>query len=112
MEKIIEIDGKKIPFKATAGTVRRYRSAFGRDLMLDMKKLVTEYQKGENMDKLSLEIFENVAFVMAKHADDTIANNPDEWLDGFNMFSIWEVLPQIIELWQVQQMPLNELKKK
>lgn len=24
---------------------------------------------------------------------------PEEWLDGFNTFSIYQVLPQLIELW-------------
>ena len=36
---------------------------------------------------------------MAKHADPSIPDTPEEWLDGFNAFSIYQVLPQIIELW-------------
>lgn len=46
-----------------------------------------------------LEIFENVAYVMAYHADHTIPGNIDDWLDQFEMFSIYEVLPEILELW-------------
>jgi hypothetical protein len=46
-----------------------------------------------------LEIFENVAYIMAFHADNTIPNSIDEWLDQFEMFSIYEVLPEILELW-------------
>ena len=41
----------------------------------------------------------NIAYVMAKHADPSIPDTPEEWLDGFNTFSIYQVLPQIIELW-------------
>lgn len=112
MEKTIEIDGKKIPFKATGGTLRRYRSKFGRDMIADMDTLVKAYKKGGNLERASLEIFENVSYIMAKQADDNIPSDPDEWLDEFNMFSIWLILPEIIELWQVQQIPLADLKKK
>ncbi len=46
-----------------------------------------------------LEIFENVAYIMAYHADKTIPLTIDEWLDEFGMFSIYEILPEILELW-------------
>ena len=45
-----------------------------------------------------LEIFENVAYIMAYHADRSIAGNIDDWLDQFEMFSIYEILPEILEL--------------
>ena len=55
---------------------------------------------GDNSEESSsLEMFENIAFVMAKHADASIPNTLEEWLDGFNTFSIYQVLPQLIELW-------------
>ena len=44
-------------------------------------------------------IFENVAYIMAYHADNSIPSTIEEWLDQFDMFSIYEVLPQILELW-------------
>lgn len=116
MEKLIEIDNKKVPFKATGGTLRRYRSKFGRDMIADMDALLKNYTKnkeeGGNLERANLEIFENVAYIMAKQADSSVPDDPDEWLDEFNMFSIWQVLPQIIDLWQTQQLPLAELKKK
>jgi hypothetical protein len=28
-----------------------------------------------------------------------VPDTPEEWLDQFNTFSIYEILPQIIELW-------------
>ena len=46
-----------------------------------------------------LEIFENVAYVMAYHADHSIPGNIDDWLDQFDMFSIYEILPEILKLW-------------
>lgn len=36
---------------------------------------------------------------MGKHANANIPDTPEEWLDGFNTFSIYQVLPQLIELW-------------
>ena len=36
---------------------------------------------------------------MAYHADNSIPSTIEEWLDQFDMFSIYEVLPQILELW-------------
>ena len=44
-------------------------------------------------------MFENIAYVMEKHADANVPDTPEEWLDGFNTFSIYQVLPQLIELW-------------
>ena len=45
------------------------------------------------------EIFENVAYIMAYHADRTIPKSIDDWLDQFEMFSIYQILPEILELW-------------
>ena len=36
---------------------------------------------------------------MAYHADNSIPASIDEWLDEFEMFSIYEILPEILELW-------------
>ena len=52
-----------------------------------------------NLDLFPLETFENIAYIMAKHADPSLPDTPEEWLDGFNTFSIYQVLPQLIELW-------------
>ena len=38
---------------------------------------------------------------MAYHADRRIPGNIDDWLDQFEMFSIYEILPEILELWRV-----------
>lgn len=48
----------------------------------------------------ALELFENIAYIMAKHADpDNVPSEPDAWLEQFEMFSIHKVLPQLMELW-------------
>ena len=43
MEKLVEIEGKKIGLKASAGTVCAYRDMFGRDLLLDMGTFEKEF---------------------------------------------------------------------
>ena len=50
-------------------------------------------EEPSNLDMFSLEVFENIAFIMAKHADPSIPDTPEEWLDNFNTFSIYQVLP-------------------
>ena len=56
-------------------------------------------EEGDEVNIDDLEIFENVAYIMAYHADNTIPDNIDDWLDQFEMFSIYEVLPEILALW-------------
>ena len=98
----VEIDGKQVPFKASAAIPRIYRIKFNRDIYKDLRSLEKAVGEGDeeksNLDLFSLEMFENIAYVMAKHADPNIPDTPEEWLDEFNTFSIYQVLPSIIEL--------------
>ena len=65
------------------------------------------------IDIESLEVFENIAFIMAKHADpDNVPDSPDDFLEQFNTFSIYEILPQLIELWGLNVETQVESKKK
>lgn len=113
--KKIEIDGKQVPFKASAAIPRIYRIKFNRDIYKDLRSLEKAVGEGDeknsNLDLFSLEMFENIAYVMAKHADPNIANSPEEWLDEFNTFSIYQVLPSIIELWGLNVQTDIESKK-
>lgn len=115
MIRNIEIDGKQVPFKASAAIPRIYRMKFQRDIYKDLRALEKSVgdnsEESSNLDMFSLEMFENIAFVMAKHADASIPNTPEEWLDGFNTFSIYQVLPQLIELWGLNVQTDIESKK-
>lgn len=115
MIKQIEIDGKQVSFKASAAIPRIYRMKFQRDIYKDLKALEKSIgdnsEESSNLDMFSLEMFEDIAFVMAKHADTSIPNTPEEWLDGFNTFSIYQVLPQLIELWGLNVQTDVEAKK-
>ena len=103
LTKTINIDGRDVTFKASAAIPRIYRVKFNRDIYKDLAELEKQTQggkeNGSNLDLFSLEVFENIAYIMAKHADSSVPDNPEEWLDEFNTFSIYQVLPEIIKLW-------------
>ena len=117
MDKTVEIDGREVKFRATARTPRLYRMVIGRDMIQDMNKLMKAYerkkQNDDELDVIDLQIFEDVAYAMARHADPNIEQKTaDEWLDTFNVFSIYEVLPHILELWALNTKQTSTAKKK
>ena len=103
LTKTINIDGKEVVFKASAAIPRIYRIKFQRDIYKDLASLEKAVGKADenksSLDMFSLEMFENIAYIMAKHADKSIPDTPEDWLDSFGTFSIYQVLPQLIELW-------------
>ena len=115
IRKNIEIDGQEVAFKASAAIPRIYRLKFQRDIYKDLavleKSIGDGKEESSNLDMFSLEMFENIAFIMAKHADPSIPDTPEEWLDNFNTFSIYQVLPQLIELWGLNVKTDVESKK-
>lgn len=140
MDKIITVSGKEVGFRATALTPRIYRHKLGRDIVRDMNQLKSRFAKAVEARKLEkpkedaaewqkqayedaiqdaqlsvldLEIFENVSWIMARQYDpDTVPETAEEWLDQFEMFSVYKVLPSILELWTQNQETTSELKKK
>lgn len=122
IKKNILVDGIEVPFKASAAVPRLYRLKFGRDIYRDFAALQSAVEESEDEDSdekktsalsiESLEVFENVAYIMAKHADpEGVPSEPDEWLERFNTFSIYEVLPQLIDLWGLNIETQAESKK-
>ena len=115
IRKIVKIDEVEVPFKASAAIPRLYRLKFGRDIYRDFASLQKNVRKNDEensgLDIKSLEVFENIAYIMAKHADSNVPNDPDEWLEQFNTFSIYEILPQLIELWGLNTATQIESKK-
>ena len=77
--KTIDVDGKPVTFRASAAIPRLYRNKFHRDIYRDLNEL----QKGiddsdaenSSLDTFSLELFENIAWLMAKHADKTVPDS-------------------------------------
>ena len=114
--RTVEIAGKQVSFKASAAIPRLYRIRFGRDIFKDLMSLKSLVQSSEDgkstLSNTDLEMFENVAYLMAKHADPEQPDNIDDWLDQFDMFAIYEVLPVILELWTANIATQVESKKK
>ena len=126
MDKIIQIDGKEVGFRANALTPRIYRHKIGRDIIQDINILRKSINKANSLPKdateeqvkefqlsiLDLEIFENVSYVMAKQYNPDIPNTVEEWLENFSCFFIYEILPEILSLWGLNQKTTAKSKKK
>ena len=126
MERTITISGKDVKMRASALIPRLYRFRFGRDIIRDMASLQKAYKKKQDLPEdateeekidaefsvVDLMVFENVAYIMAKHADPSIPDDPNEWLDGFDMFSIYEILPEILQMWNLSNAQTSKPKKK
>ena len=101
--KTVKVGEQEVTFKSSAAIPRMYRIKFKRDIFKDLTKLEKSYKdKDDGTKELEiedLEIFENVAYIMALHADKSIPDTIEDWLDQFEMFSIYEILPEILELW-------------
>lgn len=126
MIKTAVIDGKEYRMRASALTPRLYRAFFKRDMIRDLQNLVhvyndmlalpedaSEEQKTEANFKVLdyLEVFENVAWLFCKEGGEPVGNSPDEWLDTIDgMFSIYEALPVIIDLWLDNQVTTSSPK--
>lgn len=142
MERTILIDGKEVRLRASASIPRLYRIKFRRDIIHDMAFISKALDKSLRARKAAAEpaesktdakeetavqaaaleasdiplealtMFENVAYLMAKHADPTVPSDPEEWLDGFETFSIYQVFPVIQEMWeanlQAQSVPVKK----
>ena len=111
LEKTITIGDKQVKFRSSATIPRLYRAKFKRDIFKDLSRLESSYKgnsdDGSSFEIEDLEIFENVAY----HADHSIPATIEEWLDEFEMFSIYEVLPEILELWGMNLQTEIESKK-
>ena len=104
LTKTVKVGGNEVAFKSSAAIPRMYRIKFKRDIFKDLTKLEKSYKDKDDgtkeMEIEDLEIFENVAYIMALHADpENTPKSIGEWLDRFEMFSIYEILPEILELW-------------
>lgn len=127
MERTINVAGKEMRMRATALIPRLYRHKFNRDMITDMRKLQRSYSKASQLPEtateeeiedaqfsaLDLTIFENMAWLMLKHAGEEVGEDPDEWLSTIDgVFSIYEVFPAMMELWQSNNVQTSVPRKK
>lgn len=116
VERTITVGEQEVRMRANALIPRLYRYKFGRDMIADMRTLQKSFEKARNIKPdateeeirdaqltvLDLTIFENVAWLMAREADrENVPNHPDEWLETIDgVFSIYEILPVVLDMWQ------------
>lgn len=118
IEKKITIEGREYKLRSSALIPKLYRAEFGRDMIADMRGLTKAYRdtKGDPDKMLAvadLEIFERAAWIMMKHAGEDVGKDPDEWLESLNgVFSVYEVLPTILELWNFNNKTTSVPRKK
>lgn len=111
ISKTLQIDGRDVRFTASAATPRLYYNLFNRDFFSDFMTLQNEYNGGGTLNRGTLELFENIAYAMAKQADPTVPDTADEWLDGFTMFGIYQIMPELQALWGLNSATHAESKK-
>lgn len=127
MERTVTVGGKELKMRASALIPRLYRFKFKRDMVADMRQLQRAYAKASALPEdatederedaqfsvADLTIFENVAYIMAKHGGNEMPDTPEAWLDSIDgVFSIYEVLPIILELWGMNMETTSIPKKK
>lgn len=123
IEKKVTIDGKEWRLRSSALIPKLYRAKFGRDLVHDMQTLAKAYKRTQGQSEeereqemlsvMDLEVFENVAWMMLKHAGEDVGEDPDEWLENLDgIFSVYEALPVILELWNANNKTTSTPRKK
>ncbi len=127
MTKTIKIGEVEVTMRCSALVPRLYRRATGRDLMRDMAALRENYNKAlaaaikgteeekrlAQLSSMDLEMFENLAWAFCRDADPSVPDNPDEWLDQFpGIFSIYEVFPKMVDLWNTSNQTTSVPAKK
>ena len=125
--KTVIVNGKEMRMGASALIPRLYRHKFNRDMISDMNALqkafkkaaaladdATEEERNEaQLSALNLEIFENLAWIMLKHAGENVGLDPDDWLESIDgIFSIYEIFPVIMELWNANNATTSTPRKK
>lgn len=126
MQKIIEIEeGRSVNFKASAFSPIMYNRLFpGRDFLGDMDDLKKSHDDKE--DKFTMndyELFSRVAYLFAyqglapsprqtKEQIEFLEKYPNvwDWIDTFNTFSIYEILPEIMDLWYKNEKTISKGK--
>lgn len=136
MQKLIEVEeGRSVNFKASAFSPIAYNRLFpGRDFLRDMDALNKKNEKNEKKEEdgeikssiFDMEdyiLFARISYLFAyqglapspretEEQREFVQKYPDamEWIDTFNTFSIYEILPEIMELWYKNDKTISKPK--
>ena len=118
LTKKATIDGKEYTFASSALLPKLYRVKFGRDMVVDMRKLTKAYKEADGDEEKMTEafdgeVFERMTWLMLRHAGEDVPDNMDEWLESLDgPFSIYEALPAVVDLWYENQKTTSRPRKK
>ena len=110
MEKIIKIDGKDVPLKATAMNMVIYRSQFNKDIMEVAGAIV---KAGSTQDFAQLDSLgvARVVWTMAKTADKELPPF-EKWFEGIEQFPVLDILGDCMELIMANLTSTSTIKPK
>ena len=126
----INVDGKMLAFKASGMTQITYDSLFrGRNFLNDIMSLRDIRSDidaaGDDMTKVNispadLRIFANVCYTMRYQAMSSSEKKAFrikyptayDWLDDLDTFDIYTILPQVMDLWNLDSISTSKLEEK
>jgi hypothetical protein len=126
----INVDGKMLAFKASGMTQITYDSLFrGRNFLNDIMSLRDIRSDidaaGDDMTKVNistddLRVFANVCYTMRYQAMSSSEKKAFrikyptayDWLDDLNTFDIYTILPQVMDLWNLDSISTSKLEEK
>jgi hypothetical protein len=126
----INVDGKMLAFKASGMTQITYDSLFrGRNFLNDIMSLRDIRSDidaaGDDMTKVNistddLRVFANVCYTMRYQAMSSSEKKAFrikyptayDWLDDLNTFDIYTILPQVMDLWNLDSVSTSKLEEK
>lgn len=110
-KKTIKIDDKEVTFLSNSATPYLYREAFHRDVIADMRRIMENWKKGH--DDLDFSCIEKIAFIMAKQGGSENTEDIVKWLSQFDgLLSVYQALPDIVEVWKIGNETQVQAKKK
>jgi hypothetical protein len=126
----INVDGKMLAFKASGMTQITYDSLFrGRNFINDIMSLRDIRSDidaaGDDMTKVNistddLRVFANVCYTMRYQAMSSSEKKAFrikyptayDWLDDLDTFDIYTILPQVMDLWNLDSVSTSKLEEK
>lgn len=114
MIKNITIGGKNVVWESSGDIPRLYRRTFGQDVIVQMtnfQKKAAKQKQNVSLESEDIEMFENLAWIYAKHADPDTPDI-DTWLRQFEAMDILEAVPLILDLWITENKTTSTLKKR
>lgn len=116
MEKILKFgEDHEVKMKSSGAIPYMYRRLFNKDLFLGMDDLYRRMggKKSAELNPDDLEMIERLAYCFAKHADPAgVPDDIETWLGTFEIMDIYDKFPEIIEMWEQDNVSTSKLKKK